>query len=161
LGGTYFDLHGVPVVSLRLFSVYGPRLRPDLAMAIFTQKILAGQRLPLYGDGTIRRDFTHVHDICTGLLSAMTADGVAGESLNLGHDEPIEVRRLIEMLEHEIGKPALIDRQASSPGDLPLTHADLSKSRRLLRYQPQTSFEEGLKEYVAWFRRHQGTEAVS
>jgi len=153
---TYHCLHQVPVVSFRLFSVYGPRLRPDLAMTIFTGKILSGQTLPLYGDGTIRRDFTHVDDICTGLITALTKNGLVGHAINLGHDEPIEIRQLIELLEKYCGKKAHIDRQPEKPGDMPLTHADLNKAKRLLKYKPKMPIDEGIKQYVEWFREHAG-----
>ena len=109
LGLTYHQLFGVPVVCLRPFSVYGPRLRPDLAMSIFTGKIDRGEPLPLYGDGSIRRDFTHVQDICAGLAAALSADDVVGQEINLGHSHPIAMRALIGMLESALGKKALID----------------------------------------------------
>jgi len=150
---TYHLNHGIPTVSLRLFSVYGPGLRPDLAMTIFTEKIFSGEPLPLYGDGTIRRDFTHVHDVCSGLMAALTADGIVGQAVNLGHDEPIEIRRVIELLEKEIGKKANIDQQPTSAGDMPLTHADISKAKRLLNYNPSMPFEAGVKEFVDWYRK--------
>ena len=156
LGTTYFDLHRVPTVSLRLFSVYGPRLRPDLALTIFTAAIEEGRTLPLYGDGTIRRDFTHVSDICDGLTSALSAENVAGEAINLGHNEPIEMRALIAALEKALGKKAVIDQQPEKPGDMAVTCADLTKAGRLLGYRPRMPFEEGLVEYVAWFRRQRG-----
>ncbi len=149
---TYRLLHDVPTVRLRLFSVYGPRLRPDLAMTIFTKKIFLGESLPLFGDGSIRRDFTHVDDICTGLLAALSLEEAIGEAFNLGHDKPIEIRQLIEMLEREIGKSAQIDHQPEKPGDMPLTHANLDKARRILNYKPTVSFEEGLKQFVQWHR---------
>ncbi len=162
LAETYFLLHRVPTVSLRLFSVYGPRLRPDLAMTIFTQKIVEGQPLPLYGDGSIRRDFTHVSDICTGLLAAISAENVAGQAINLGHDEPIEIRQLIELLAQAIGRPAQVEQRPQRPEDLPLTHADLNKARRLLSYSPTVPFEDGVKEYVDWFQRtHAATGAIA
>ena len=152
LGSTYFDLHGVPVVSLRLFSVYGPRLRPDLALTIFTAAIDEGRTLPLFGDGTIRRDFTHVSDICDGLTAALSAEDVAGEAINLGHNEPIEMHELIRSLEHALGKKAKIDQQPEKPGDMPITCADLTKAGRLLGYSPKMPFDEGLTEYVEWYR---------
>ncbi len=152
LGLTYYDLHQVPVVCLRPFSVYGPRLRPDLAMTIFTEAIEVGRPLPLFGDGSIRRDFTHVSDICEGLFSALSADGAVGETINLGHSEPIEVRELIAMLEDALGKKAVIDQQPEKPGDMPITYADLSKAERLLGYRPQVPFSQGVPEFVAWFR---------
>lgn len=151
-GLTYWDLHQVPVVCLRPFSVYGPRLRPDLAMTIFTEAIDSGRSLPLFGDGSIRRDFTHVSDICTGILAALTADGVVGQAINLGHSEPIEIRDLIALLETALGKKAVIDLQPEKPGEMPITNADLSKAERLLAYHPQVPLTEGVQEFVAWYR---------
>jgi UDP-glucuronate 4-epimerase len=152
LGLTYYDLHRLPVVCLRPFSVYGPRLRPDLAMSVFTEAIDNGRPLPLFGDGSIRRDFTHVSDICNGLLAALDADQVVGETINLGHSEPIEMRALIAMLATALGKRARIDQQPEKPGDMPVTCADLTKAERLLGYRPKVSFAEGIAEFVAWYR---------
>lgn len=157
LGLTYHQLHGVPFVSLRPFSVYGPRLRPDLAMTIFAKAISQGRPFPLFGDGTIRRDFTHVSDICAGFIAALTADGVAGECINVGHSEPVEMRRLIELLEASLGRKAIIDRRPARPEDLPITFAKLDKAKRLLGYQPQVPLEAGIAEYAAWFRKVYGT----
>ena len=150
----YHDLHRIPSVCLRPFSVYGPRLRPDLAMTVFTDAIEYGKPLPLFGDGSIRRDFTHVSDICAGFYAALSADGVVGESINLGHSEPIEVRALIAELERALGKKAVIDQQPEKPGDMPITYANLEKAERLLGYRPQMDFREGVSEYVAWFREY-------
>jgi UDP-glucuronate 4-epimerase len=152
LGLTYHQLHGVPFVSLRPFSVYGPRLRPDLAMTIFARAILEGRSFPLYGDGSIRRDFTHVSDICDGFIAALTADGVCGQCINLGHSQPVEMRRLIELLEKSLGRPAIIDRRPARPEDLPITYAKLEKAGRLLGYEPKVPLEQGVAEYAAWFR---------
>ncbi|OHB81030.1 MAG: hypothetical protein A2W31_10410 [Planctomycetes bacterium RBG_16_64_10] len=156
LGLTYLDLHGVPVVCLRPFSVYGPRLRPDLAMSVFSAAIVEGRKLPLYGDGSVRRDFTHVSDICAGLEAALAADHVVGETINLGHYEPVEIRTLIAALAQGLGKQARIDRQPGQAGDMPITCADLAKARRLLDYQPRVPFAEGVAEFVAWFRTRPG-----
>lgn len=153
---TYYQLHQVPMVCLRPFSVYGPRLRPDLALSIWTESILSRQPLPLFGDGTIRRDFTHVSDICCGLLASLERKEAIGEAINLGHDQPIELRAVIHTLEEAIGKKATIDRQPEKPGEMPLTHADLSKAHRLLGYAPRVPFDEGLREFVAWFRQSRG-----
>ena len=153
LGLTYVDLHKVPVVCLRPFSVYGPRLRPDLAMTIFTDAIATGRRLPLFGDGSIRRDFTHVSDICDGLMAAMHANGVVGQTINLGHSEPVEIRQLIAMLEEALGRKANIDHKPPTPGDMPVTFADLGKAERLLNYRPKVPFADGVREFVAWFRK--------
>jgi UDP-glucuronate 4-epimerase len=152
---TYLQLHQVPIVCVRPFSVYGPRLRPDLAISIWTKAILAGDTLPLFGDGTVRRDFTHVSDICTGMLAALEKPEAVGETINLGHDEPIELRQVIATLEKMIGKKARVDRQPEKPGEMPVTHADLAKARRLLVYEPRVAFEDGIREYVSWYRESQ------
>ncbi|MCA9189732.1 MAG: GDP-mannose 4,6-dehydratase, partial [Planctomycetales bacterium] len=152
MGLTYHQLHSVPVVCLRPFSVYGPRLRPDLAMSIFTQKIIAGQPLSLYGDGSVRRDFTHVSDICDGLTAALSAENVAGQAINLGHSHPVEIRQVIAMLESAIGKKAIVKKHPPRAEDLPVTFADLGKATRLLNYSPKVTFEEGIPEYVDWYR---------
>ena len=153
LGLTYAELHCVPVVCLRPFSVYGPRLRPDLALTIFTAAVDSGRELPLYGDGSIRRDFTHVRDICAGLISALTAEHVIGEAINLGHHQPIEMRTIIRMLEQSLGKKANVRQLPERPEDLPITCANLDKARRLLNYDPQVPIEEGIREFCDWYRQ--------
>jgi UDP-glucuronate 4-epimerase len=152
LGLNYWKLHRVPFVSLRLFNVYGPRLRPELSLAAFTRAVLHSEPLKLFGDGSVRRDFTHVSDICRGLLSALTAKDVAGECLNLGHDQPVPIRELIALVEQAAGLTATIETLPARSEDLPLTHADLTKARRLLGYQPTVSVAQGVADYVAWMR---------
>ena len=147
---TYVTLHNIPSVCVRPFSVYGPRVRPDLAVAIFARAILDGEPLPLFGDGTIRRDFTYVADICEGLWSALTIAGIEGESINLGNDQPVEVRGLIAALERALGKKAVIDCRDEVPGEMPVTHANLDKARALLEYEPITSLDEGIERYISW-----------
>ena len=153
MGLTYHQLYGVPFVGLRFFNVYGPRLRPELALAAFTEKILAGEPLTLYGDGSVLRDFTHVSDICRGIAAALTAPGIAGECINLGSDRPISVRRLIELIESAAGRSANIQYLPPRAEDLPFTHASLEKARRLLQYEARVPLEQGVQEYVAWFRQ--------
>lgn len=152
-GLTYHQLFGVPFVSLRFFNVYGPRLRPELALAVFTRSILEGTPLPLFGDGSVLRDFTHVSDICGGIAAAMNAPNIAGQCINLGHDQPITIRRLIELIEAAAGTKAMIEHHAPRGEDMPLTHADLSKARRLLGYEPKVDIEDGVREYVQWFKQ--------
>ncbi len=153
LCATYVDLHRLPVVVVRPFSVYGPRLRPDLAMSVFAEAILTGKPLPLFGDGSIRRDFTHVSDICDGLAAALAAPAdIAGQAINLGHSEPVEIRRLIELLERALDRKAQIDLRPQVAGDMPLTHADLSKAGRLLGYSPKVALADGVAEFAAWYK---------
>jgi len=155
IGLTYWNLHRLPVVCLRLFSVYGPRLRPDLAMFIFTEAILSGERLPLFGDGSIRRDFTHVDDICAGIEAALFAEGIEGQAINLGAGRPITMRRLIGLLEDAAGRKAIIDQESEKPGEMPETFADVTRARERLAYEPQMPIEEGVRQYVAWHRQAQ------
>jgi UDP-glucuronate 4-epimerase len=152
LGLTYHQLFGVPFTSLRLFNVYGPRLRPELALAVFTRATLEGSPLPLFGDGSVLRDFTHVSDICSGMIAALTAPDVAGQCINLGHDRPIAIKQLIKLIEAAAGKPAKVEHKPPRTEDMPFTHADLNKARRLLNYEPRVEIEQGVREYVEWFR---------
>jgi UDP-glucuronate 4-epimerase len=152
LGETYFRLHAVPVVVLRPFSVYGPRIRPDLAMWVFTEAVDQGRAVHLFGDGRAARDFTHVSDICDGLLAALDAADTVGETINLGHHEPVEIRHLLSLLEAALGRKAIIDERPGLAVDMPVTNADLSKARRLLGYQPRIALADGVLDFVAWYR---------
>ncbi len=145
------EKHGLGVVILRPFSVYGPRTRPDLAMYAFAAAIAAGRPVTLWGDGSIRRDFTHVSDVCDGILAALTAEGALGQAINLGHHQPASILELLDLLEKAIGRKAQIDQRLASPGDMPLTCADLTKARRLLGYAPRIALPDGVREFVAWF----------
>jgi len=153
---TYHQLHDVPTVCLRPFSVYGPRLRPDLALTIFAKAVHEGKQIPLFGDGSIRRDFTHVSDICAGFITALTAENVVGQEINLGHSEPIEMRRLIELLEKAFDKKADINYLPERSEDLPVTFANLEKAGKLLSYHPQVPIEQGIEQYVRWFQKWHG-----
>jgi UDP-glucuronate 4-epimerase len=127
-----------------------------LALAIFTRSIVQGLPLPLFGDGSVLRDFTHVSDICGGIVAALTAPNIAGQAINLGHDRPIRISRLIELIEQAAGVKAKIDHRPPRAEDMPFTHADLAKARRLLGYEPRVEIEEGVAEYVEWFQKSSG-----
>ncbi|WP_254510996.1 NAD-dependent epimerase/dehydratase family protein [Anatilimnocola floriformis] len=150
LGLNYAKLHGVPFVSLRLFNVYGVRMRPELSLAAFATAVKNEKPIRLFGDGSVLRDFTHVSDICRGVISALTAPNIAGECLNLGHDQPVMMRDLITLIEKCAAKKALIERLPARSEDMPLTHADLTKARRLLGYQPAVSLEQGVRDFVSY-----------
>lgn len=151
LGLNYHYLHKVPVTCLRPFSVHGPRIRPDLAVSIFTRLIDEGEPITLFGEGKQLRDFTHISDICTGFISAMQRPSTAGEIINLGGGAPIEVRRVIEVIEEQLGRSAQINHQPLRPEEMLITAADLSKAQRLLDYDPRVPFEEGMADYVQWY----------
>jgi UDP-glucuronate 4-epimerase len=149
---TYAHLHDMRIVCLRFFTVYGARQRPDLAIHKFAKLISAGQPIPVFGDGTTRRDYTYIDDIIQGVRAAIDYDQSNYEVINLGESRTVELRELISLLEAEIGQRAQIDRQSTQPGDVPQTYADISKARRLLNYNPQTPIEAGIKKFVEWFR---------
>jgi len=149
---TYSHLYGIRCVCLRFFTVYGPRQRPDLAIHKFARLITEGKSIPVFGDGTTRRDYTYVDDIIAGVRAAINYEASNYEVINLGESRTVELRELISLLEKELGAEANIDRQPLQPGDVPQTFADITKARRLLDYNPQTQIEAGIKKFVAWFR---------
>jgi len=150
LGRVYADEHGIRFIALRLFTVYGPRQRPDLAINKFTQLMLAGQPIPLFGDGSTRRDYTYVGDIVSGLRAAMTYDRTPYEIINLGNNHAVSLTELVRELEGVLGVRAVIDRRPEQPGDVSQTWANIDKARRLLGYEPATPFAEGLRQFVEW-----------
>jgi len=149
---TYSHLYGIRCVCLRFFTVYGPRQRPDLAIHKFAKLIEAGKPIPVFGDGTTRRDYTYVDDIIAGVMAAIAYDKSDYEVFNLGESRTVELRELIALLEKELDAHAVIERQPAQPGDVPQTFADIEKARRLLGYNPQTQIEEGIHRFIQWFR---------
>ncbi len=149
---TYAHLYGIRCVCLRFFTVYGARQRPDLAIHKFARLISEGRAIPVFGDGTTRRDYTFVDDIIAGVRAAIDYEASMYEVINLGESRTVELRDLIALLEKELGREAVIDRQPAQPGDVPQTFADITKARRLLGYNPQTPIEEGIRRFVEWFR---------
>lgn len=154
---TYAHLFRIPVICLRFFTVYGPRQRPDLAIHKFTALLEAGKPIPIFGDGSTGRDYTHVTDILTGILSAVefnphSDDRTPFDVFNLGNSHPVKLTDLVDRLEHLTGRKAIRESKPMQPGDVLLTWADISKAGRLLGYSPMTSLEEGLKQFVSWYR---------
>ncbi|MDQ2922616.1 MAG: GDP-mannose 4,6-dehydratase [Acidobacteriota bacterium] len=150
---TYSHLYNMRCICLRFFTVYGPRQRPDLAIHKFTRLISEGAPVPVFGDGTTRRDYTFIDDIIAGVRAAIGYTLSDYEVVNLGESRTVELRELISLLEKELGATAQIDRQPLQPGDVPQTYADITKARRVLGYNPQTQIEEGIQRFVEWFRR--------
>jgi len=149
---TYSHLFGLRCVALRFFTVYGARQRPDLAIHKFARLISAGKPIPVFGDGTTRRDYTYVDDIVAGVRAAMDYGASAYEVFNLGESRTVSLSELIALLEKELGREASIDRQPAQPGDVPQTFADISKARRLIGYDPRVPIEEGIRRFVEWFK---------
>ena len=147
----YHHLYDFPIVALRFFTVYGPRQRPDLAIHKFVRLIDNGEPITMYGDGTSRRDYTYVTDIVEGVMAALESD-LQFEIINLGNSDPVELRRLIELIEEAMGRKAPIERLPDQPGDVPLTYADVSKAETLLAYRPEVPIADGIKRFVEWYR---------
>jgi UDP-glucuronate 4-epimerase len=152
---TFSHLYDIRTVCLRFFTVYGARQRPDLAIHKFAKLISQDKPIPVFGDGTTRRDYTYVNDIIQGVRAAIDYDQSKHEIINLGESQTIELRELIELLEKSLGKKAIIERHAMQPGDVPLTFADISKARGLLNYNPTTKIEQGIPKFVEWFKKNQ------
>jgi UDP-glucuronate 4-epimerase len=151
LGRTFHNLYGLEVVCLRFFTVYGPRQRPDLAIHKFARRMLAGESLPFYGDGTSARDYTFVDDIVQGVLAALDVP-LAYDVINLGGARMTTLAELIDLLEQALSVPAVLERLPMQPGDVPLTSADLSHAASVLGYAPRTPIAEGLRIFAAWLR---------
>ncbi|MBX7173882.1 MAG: GDP-mannose 4,6-dehydratase [Pyrinomonadaceae bacterium] len=148
---TYSHLYDIRTICLRFFTVYGSRQRPDLAIHKFSKLIEGGKPIQMFGDGTTRRDYTFVDDIIQGVRAAIDYDKANYEVFNLGESQTIELRELIEVLEENLGKKAIIERKPMQPGDVPITFADISKAKELLGYNPTTKIREGIPKFVEWF----------
>jgi UDP-glucuronate 4-epimerase len=151
LGHVYHHVYGLDVVMLRFFTVYGPRQRPDLAIYKFARLISAGKPVPIFGDGSSARDYTYISDILDGIM-ACTQREFGYEIYNLGESQTVKLHRLIELLEQALNQWAIVDRQPSQPGDVPLTCADIGKARSQLGYQPRVPIEQGIPLFIDWFR---------
>ncbi len=149
---TYSHLYGVRCVCLRFFTVYGARQRPDLAIHKFAKLIDAGRPIPVFGDGTTRRDYTYIDDIIAGVRASIDYDASDYEVFNLGESQTVELNQLIALLEKELDRHAIVERHPLQPGDVPQTFADVEKARRLLGYDPRTKIEDGIRRFVEWFR---------
>jgi UDP-glucuronate 4-epimerase len=168
LSECYASLYGLPLTGLRFFTVYGPWGRPDMAMWIFTKALHAGEPLPLYNRGEMRRDFTYIDDIVRGVLSCLDGapadDGSvkAGGSIaphaiyNIGNSRSEDLMRVVELLEQATGRKALVDPQPMQPGDVKETFADISAIERDHGFKPTTTIDEGVPRFVSWYRDYHG-----
>ena len=162
LCSTFVHLYGMRVISLRFFTVYGARQRPDLAIHKFTRLMSAGQPIPVFGDGSAERDYTWVDDIVQGVVAARdwsARDGAAFEIVNLGESETTRLDRLIELISSALGVAPKIARQPPQPGDVRRTCADITRAREVLGYRPVTRIEDGIPRFVRWFKEAHGRQA--
>jgi UDP-glucuronate 4-epimerase len=148
----YSHLYGLRTISLRFFTVYGPRQRPDLAIHAFTRAIDEGRPINQFGDGSTRRDYTYIDDIVQGVTACLTYEGEKCDVFNLGESQTTTLSELIAAIEQALGKKAIVNRMPEQPGDVPLTYANIDKARRLLGYAPTTKIAEGIPKFVEWYR---------
>ena len=154
LAHTYHHLYGTSVICLRLFTVFGPRQRPDLAIHKFATLLARDEPLPMFGDGASERDYTFVDDIVSGMRSALRyleSNPHSYEVVNLGGSRTVPLARMIEVLGDTLGVRPRIRRMPAQPGDVQRTWADLGRARRLLGFEPKVPFEEGIRRFAEWF----------
>ncbi|QGY81333.1 SDR family NAD(P)-dependent oxidoreductase [Sphingorhabdus lacus] len=153
---SYATLYGFPQTGLRFFTVYGPWGRPDMAYFSFTQKILKGESIEVFGNGKMARDFTYIDDIVDGIIGALDNPPATGEHrvLNIGDSHPVGLMEMIETLEKAIGHEAVKVMRPMQPGDVTATYADVSKLHALTGYKPKVMLAEGLQRFADWYLSH-------
>ncbi|MBN2618544.1 MAG: GDP-mannose 4,6-dehydratase [Spirochaetales bacterium] len=157
IGHSYHHLYNIDMIMLRFFTVYGPGQRPDLAIHKFTKMIDEGTPIPFFGDGSTKRDYTYVTDIVNGIVKSI--DYVENnqsvyEIFNLGESDTISLTRMVSTIENALGKKAIINKMPMQPGDVNITYANVNKAKSVLGYNPSMDFEEGIKNFVDWYRRN-------
>jgi UDP-glucuronate 4-epimerase len=148
---SYSHLYGLRTTGLRYFTVYGPWGRPDMAMFIFTKKILAGESILVFNNGKMKRDFTYIDDIIAGTRAAIEKNYKC-EVFNLGNHKSEQLMDMIIMIEKELGKKAIIDFQPMQPGDVSVSFADIDKSVKMLEYIPNTNVDVGICKFINWYK---------
>jgi UDP-glucuronate 4-epimerase len=148
---TYGHLFGMNIFCYRFFTVYGPRQRPEMAIHKFTGLVLSEKPIDVYGDGMSSRDYTYIDDITDTVAGNL--DNIKGyEIFNLGNSRPVELGELIGLIESSTGKKAIINRMDCQPGDVQTTFADITKAKKMLRYNPATPIESGVSKFVEWYK---------
>ena len=154
---SYAHLFKIPATGLRFFTVYGPWGRPDMALFIFTKKILAGEPIPVFNHGKMKRDFTYIDDIVSGVIAALknpqTGD-VPHRVYNLGNHKSEPLMKYINCIEQELGKKAECDLLPMQPGDVPESFSDISRAKEELGFEPKTNIEQGIKNFIAWYKSY-------
>ena len=150
----YHKLYDMNIIMLRFFTVYGPKQRPDLAINKFARLMLEGKEIPMFGDGTTSRDYTYIDDIVEGIIKSCEYtlnNKNVYEILNIGNSSPTSLKEMIEIIGKTLNVEPRIKQLPMQPGDVDRTYADISKAKKLIGYEPKTTFEEGIKRFVKWF----------
>lgn len=150
---TYHHLYGINCTGLRFFTVYGPWGRPDMALFLFTKAILADKPIDVYNHGKMKRDFTYITDIVNGILASLDKN-YPYEIFNLGNSNTVELSYFIECIEKELGKKAKQNLLPMQPGDVPVSFADIEKSRKMLGFEPKVRIEEGIRNFIRWYKEY-------
>lgn len=148
---TYNHLYNIPITILRLFTIYGPRQRPDMAIRKFTCLALKDKHITMFGDGTSKRDYTYVSDCIDGFISSLK-NPMDFEIFNIGSGKTIQLKELIELIGRATGKEIKIEHLDNQVGDVPITFSDITKARKLLGYEPEVSIEKGVRTFVEWYK---------
>lgn len=149
---SYHHLYGMNIACLRIFTAYGPRQRPEMAIHKFTRLIDQGERIPIFGDGSARRDFTYIDDLIEGIMGVIHRHK-GFEVYNLGESQTTSLSELIQLIEEALGRKARVEMLKAQPGDVSITYADISKAMRLLGYQPRIKMKEGIRRFVDWYKK--------
>ena len=155
IANSYSHLYGLHTTGLRYFTVYGPWGRPDMAMFIFTQKILAGEPIPVFNNGKMKRDFTYIDDIISGTRAALD-NNYKCEVFNLGNHKSEQLMDVVTLIEQNLGKKAKINFRPMQPGDVTESFADIDKSIEMLNYNPTTNVDVGVKNFIRWYEKFYG-----
>jgi len=147
----YHHLYEMNIACLRIFTAYGPRQRPEMAIHKFTRLVDQGEKIPMYGDGSSRRDYTYIDDLIEGILAAIHHHR-GFEIYNLGESQTTSLKELIGLIEEALGKKTNVEVLEAQPGDVPITYADITKAKRLLGYHPKVGLREGIKRFVEWYK---------
>jgi len=146
----YYNEFNLPITSLRFYTVYGPRGRPDMAIRKFFNLILQGNEILIYGDGTQQRDFTYISDILNGIILAGENQKINGEIFNLGNSSPITINDLVDYMYEIANKPKKVKYIEKQKGDVEITHSNIEKAKKILNYHPKISIREGLLKQYNW-----------
>ncbi len=148
---SYSEVYDIPVVALRYFTVYGPRMRPNMAISNFVSRCMNGESPVIYGDGTQTRDFTFIEDVVEANVTLLSEDGADGEAVNIGSTDNIEILTLAEEIRDQIAPEPELEFADRHDADAEHTHADTSKANELLGYEPSHTIREGVAEFIEWY----------
>lgn len=153
----YHHLYGLNCIGLRFFTVYGPWGRPDMALFLFTENILADKPINVFNNGKHKRDFTYIDDIVSGIIASLDNCSNCGyEIFNLGNNQPVELEYFISTIEDKLGKKAIKNYLPLQIGDVPETYANIDKANEKLGYEPKTSIEDGIDKFINWYKQYYG-----